>query len=88
MWKSEEMDKLAEQVDADDETDDQPRKIWSKVYYDSINERFRFGMHAFSPMRFVYGLRGVGYVMWDGERMEDEVCKKTVAKAYRGEPVF
>ncbi|KAH6989306.1 hypothetical protein BKA56DRAFT_476798 [Ilyonectria sp. MPI-CAGE-AT-0026] len=88
IWKSEEMDKLAQQVDADDETDDQPRKIWSKVYYDSINERFRFGRYAFSPMRFVYGLRGVGYVMWDGERMEDEVCKKTVAKAYRGEPVF
>ncbi|KAK7415146.1 hypothetical protein QQX98_006090 [Neonectria punicea] len=88
VWREEEMDKLARQVDADDATDDHPRRIWSKVYYDRMHGRFRFGEHAFSAMRFVYGLRGVGYVMWDGERMRDDVCKNTVAKAYRGDPIF
>ncbi|KAH7163516.1 hypothetical protein B0J13DRAFT_518748 [Dactylonectria estremocensis] len=88
VWKAEEMDRLARQVEDGDETDDQPRKMWSKANYDGINDRFRLGAHASSPMRFVYGLRAVGYVLWDGERMDDEACKKTVAKAYRGDPIF
>ncbi|KAH7171438.1 hypothetical protein EDB81DRAFT_635969 [Dactylonectria macrodidyma] len=88
VWKAEEMDRLAQQVEDADETDDQPRKMWSKANYDGINDRFRLGAHASSPMRFVYGLRGVGYVLWDGERMDDEVCKKTIAKAFRGDPIF
>lgn len=83
------MDRLAQEVDADDDvTDDHPRQMWTKVYYDRVHERFRLGDHAFAPMRFVYGLRGIGYVMWDGKRMEDEVCKGTVDKAYRGDTVF
>ncbi|KAG3195615.1 hypothetical protein PC129_g24790 [Phytophthora cactorum] len=88
IWREEDMDKLAQQVDADDATDDHPRSIWSKVYYDRMHGRFRFGEHAISAMRFVYGLRGIGYVIWDGQRMQDEACKRTVARAYRGEPIF
>ncbi|KAF4464336.1 hypothetical protein FALBO_8837 [Fusarium albosuccineum] len=89
VWRVADMDRLAQEVDADDDvTDDHPRQMWTKVYYDRVHERFRLGDHAFAPMRFVYGLRGIGYVMWDGKRMEDEVCKGTVDKAYRGDPVF
>ncbi|KAJ3538025.1 hypothetical protein NM208_g6080 [Fusarium decemcellulare] len=55
------MDRLAQEVDADDGvTDDHPRQMWTKVYYDRVHERFRLGDHAFAPMRFVYGLRGIG----------------------------
>ncbi|KAI5457107.1 hypothetical protein BGZ63DRAFT_365648 [Mariannaea sp. PMI_226] len=87
-WTVEEMDKLAQEVDSDENsTDDHPRRMWSKIYYDSVHERFRFGAHAWAPMRFVYGLRSVGYVMWDQGRMEDEATKATIARAYRGEPV-
>ncbi|KAI8666997.1 hypothetical protein NCS56_00834700 [Fusarium sp. Ph1] len=89
VWRVADMDRLAQEVDADDDvTDDHPRQMWTKVYYDRVHERFRLGDHAFAPMRFVYGLRGIGYVMWDGKRMEDEVCKGTVDKAYRGDTVF
>ncbi|KAI8717504.1 hypothetical protein NCS52_00826400 [Fusarium sp. LHS14.1] len=89
VWRVADMDRLAQEVDADDNaTDDHPRQMWTKVYYDRVHERFRLGDHAFAPMRFVYGLRGIGYVMWDGKRMEDEVCKGTVDKAYRGDTVF
>ncbi|KAJ4319554.1 hypothetical protein N0V84_006284 [Fusarium piperis] len=89
VWRVADMDRLAQEVDADDvATDDHPRQMWTKVYYDRVHERFRLGDHAFAPMRFVYGLRGIGYVMWDGKRMEDEVCKGNVDKAYRGDTVF
>ncbi|KAM5354235.1 hypothetical protein ACJ41O_000885 [Fusarium nematophilum] len=91
VWRVADMDRLAREVDADDGVDvadDHPRQMWTKVYYDRVHERFRLGDHAFAPMRFVYGLRGIGYVMWDGKRMEDEVCQGTVDKAYRGDPVF
>jgi hypothetical protein len=82
-----EMDKLAQAVDADDTTDDHPRKMWSKIHFDSVHERFRFGQQTFAPMRFIYGLRSVGYVMWDGGRMEAEASKATIARAFRGDPV-
>ncbi|KAF5025942.1 hypothetical protein F66182_1977 [Fusarium sp. NRRL 66182] len=87
VWHMADMDRLARKVDADDiASDDQPRQIWTRVYYDRVHERFRLGEHAFAPMRFIYGLRSVGYVMWDAKRMED--CKAVVDKAYRGESIF
>ncbi|KAF4982059.1 hypothetical protein FZEAL_2246 [Fusarium zealandicum] len=90
VWRVADMDRLTKEVDADegDVTDDHRCQMWTKVYYDQVHERFRLGYHAFSPMRFFYGLRGIGHVLWDGRRMEDEVCKGTVDKAYRGDAVF
>lgn len=93
VWRASEMDELAASsgVDADEaqrsDVDDHPRRIWSKIHFDSARERFRFGAQAFAPMRFIYGLRSVGYVMWDGGRMEGEASKATIARAFRGEPV-
>ncbi|KAF9773861.1 hypothetical protein IL306_008231 [Fusarium sp. DS 682] len=89
VWHAADMDRLAREVDADDAfTDDQPRQTWMKVHYDSAHERYRLGNHAFAPMRFIYGLRGIGYVMWDEKRMHSDVCKATLDKAYRGEAIF
>ncbi|KAF5620458.1 hypothetical protein F52700_11186 [Fusarium sp. NRRL 52700] len=89
VWRAEDIDRLAREVDADDAfTDDQPRQTWMKVYYDHAHERYRLGEHAFAPMRFIYGLRSIGYVMWDAERMKNKVCKVTLDKAYRGDAVF
>ncbi|KAG7407391.1 hypothetical protein Forpe1208_v013156 [Fusarium oxysporum f. sp. rapae] len=89
VWRAEDIDRLAREVDADDAfTDDQPRQTWMKVHYDQARERYRFGEHAFAPMRFIYGLRSIGYVMWDAERMKNDACKVTLDKAYRGDAVF
>ncbi|KAM0561271.1 hypothetical protein ACHAPJ_003149 [Fusarium lateritium] len=89
VWRVADMDRLAREVDADDTAnDDHPRQMWTKVYYDRVHERFRLGDHTFAPMRFVYGLRGMGYVMWDGKRMQNDACKGAVDKAYRGEDLF
>ncbi|RBA20406.1 hypothetical protein FPRO05_08851 [Fusarium proliferatum] len=89
VWRAEDIDRLAREVDADDAfTDDQPRQTWMKVHYDQAHERYRLGEHAFAPMRFIYGLRSIGYVMWDAERMKNEVCKVTLDKAHRGDAVF
>ncbi|KAF5989306.1 hypothetical protein FBULB1_1049 [Fusarium bulbicola] len=89
VWRAEDIDRLAREVDADDAfTDDQPRQTWMKVHYDHAHERYRLGEHAFAPMRFIYGLRSIGYVMWDAERMKNDACKVTLDKAYRGDAVF
>lgn len=89
VWRAKDIDKLTREVDADDVfTDDQPRQTWMKVHYDHAHERYRLGYHAFAPMRFIYGLRGIGYVMWDAERMKNDACKVTLDKAYRGDAVF
>ncbi|KAF4956156.1 hypothetical protein FGADI_3967 [Fusarium gaditjirri] len=88
-WRAEDIDRLAREVDADDAfADDQPRQTWMKVHYDHAHERYRLGDHAFAPMGFIYGLRGIGYVMWDAERMKNDACKVTLDKAYRGDTVF
>ncbi|KAG5806140.1 hypothetical protein H9Q74_009496 [Fusarium xylarioides] len=89
VWRTEDIDRLAREVDADDTfADDQPRQTWMKVHYDHAHERYRLGEHAFAPMRFIYGLRSIGYVMWDAERMKNDACKVTLDKAYRGDAVF
>ncbi|KAF4341121.1 hypothetical protein FBEOM_4991 [Fusarium beomiforme] len=89
IWHAADMDRLAMEVDTDDcFTDDQPRQTWMKIHYDRANERYRLGKHSFAPMRFIYGLRGIGYVMWDEKRMKTDMCKATLDKAYRGEAIF
>ncbi|KAF4502269.1 hypothetical protein FAGAP_1509 [Fusarium agapanthi] len=89
VWRAEDIDRLAREVDADDAfTDDQPRQTWMEVHYDHAHERYRLGEHALAPMRFIYGLRSIGYVMWDAERMKNDACKVTLDKAYRGDAVF
>ncbi|KAF5532407.1 hypothetical protein FMEXI_12457 [Fusarium mexicanum] len=89
VWRAGDIDRLAREVDADDAfTDDQPRQTWMKVHYDHAHERYRLGEHAFAPMRFIYGLRSIGYVMWDADRMKNDACKVTLDKAYRGDAVF
>ena len=87
----EDMEWLAREVgvdsdsDANNLSDDHPREMWTNFYLDQTHGRFRIGDHAFTSMRFVYGLRSVGYVMWDEARMQKDVCKVTLSKAYRGE---
>ncbi|KAF5553866.1 hypothetical protein FNAPI_6641 [Fusarium napiforme] len=89
VWRAEDIERLAREVDADEAfTDDQPRQTWMKVHYDHAHERYRLGEHTFAPMRFIFGMRGIGYVMWDTERMKNEACKVTLNKAYQGDAVF
>ncbi|KAF5561651.1 hypothetical protein FPHYL_6057 [Fusarium phyllophilum] len=89
VWRNEDIDRLAREVDAEEAfTDDQPRQTWMKVHYDHAHERYRLGEHAFAPMRFICGLRSIGYVMWDAERMKNDACKVTLDRAYRGDAVF
>ncbi|KAF5715090.1 hypothetical protein FMUND_7003 [Fusarium mundagurra] len=89
VWRAEDIDRLAREVDADEAfTDDQPRQTWMKVHYDHAHGRYRLGEHAFAPMRFIFGLRRIGYVMWDAERVKNDACKVTLNKAYQGDAVF
>ncbi|KAF5631539.1 uncharacterized protein FTJAE_7871 [Fusarium tjaetaba] len=88
-WRAEDIERLAREVDTDEAfTDDQPRQTWMKVHYDHAHERYRLGEHTFAPMRFIFGMRGIGYVMWDAERMKNDACKVTLNKAYQGDAVF
>ncbi|KAF5585476.1 hypothetical protein FPANT_7505 [Fusarium pseudoanthophilum] len=89
VWRAEDIERLASEVDADEAfTDDQPRQTWMKVHYDHTHERYRLGEHTFTPMRFIFGMRRIGYVMWDAERMKNDACKVTLNKAYQGDAVF
>ncbi|KAF5987795.1 hypothetical protein FCOIX_849 [Fusarium coicis] len=89
VWQAEDIERLAREVDADEAfTDDQPRQTWMKVHYDHTHERYRLGEHTFAPMRFIFGMRRIGYVMWDAERMKNDACKVTLNKAYQGDAVF
>ncbi|KAH7173541.1 uncharacterized protein B0J16DRAFT_350365 [Fusarium flagelliforme] len=90
IWRMEDMEQLARDVGADSDadvdnvSDDHPRKMWTKVYFDQTHGRFRLGDHVCTSMKFIYELRSVGYVMWDEARMQKDVCKVNLSKAYRG----
>lgn len=84
IWRIENMDLLSRNEAADEH----PRRMWARAHYDKAQHRFRIGEHSHAPMRFVPGLRALGYVMWDGERMEDEVCGGRVDRTFRGDLAF
>lgn len=89
----EDIERLARKVGADSNSDannvsyDHPRELWTKVYFGQTHGRFRLGDHVCTCMRFVYGLRSAGYVMWDEARMQKDVYKVTLSKAY-GEEII
>ncbi|CAM1510998.1 Fc.00g085110.m01.CDS01 [Cosmosporella sp. VM-42] len=78
-WAEEDIGLLAREADAEaDDTDDSPPMLWARLYYNQHRERFRLGADAFPGRVFGYDKRALGYVIWDGSRVAEDVCMRTL----------
>ena len=78
-WAEEDIGLLARDADADDEdTDESPPMQWARVYYNQHRERFRLGADAYPGRVFGCDKRALGYVIWDGKRIAEDVCVRNL----------
>lgn len=53
--------------------DGSPRDVWTRAYFGPPVARMRLGTGMVAPRWFCSTARGMGYVVWDGRRIDEDI---------------